>query len=245
MGTIAMMMGGCSFTFGTGVSDKETLPNQVAMQNPDYNVVNLGLQGGGLNDALYQLEAHPEVLRSISPSQEKIYVYTFIVDQIERYFCRLSCHSRAGHWILRKPKYEEEGDHVVRTGFFADQKIKDFFLAPIANSKTVQFLGLDWPPRFTDSHFEEFATGMKTLDNKVGELVGPHKFVVLIYPSDFSDANDKVVAALKKKNIQVLYESGLDLYGLTGGKAFFPLDLHPTPYTNAVLAAYLKMKLNL
>src|SRR5690606_320602 len=74
--TRALLFFGCSYTFGEGVNDGETLPNQFALRAPDTAVYNYAFSGYGPHHMLARLESMD--IRGEVPEPEAAAVYLFI-----------------------------------------------------------------------------------------------------------------------------------------------------------------------
>lgn len=101
---------GCSFTFGGGVSDNETLPWQVG-QSANLNTINCGISGYGIHQ-VYQLfneqYAH-------SSNNQRVFVYSFIYDHILRA-------SGTYKWNLHGPYFKTVNDSLIHAGQLSDYR---------------------------------------------------------------------------------------------------------------------------
>ncbi len=105
---------GCSFTFGTGVNDTETLPyhfNEAAGRR--FRIKNCGLPGYGPHQLLALTESN--LFDSLFISNGSIAIYGFIPDHIRR------C---AGYssWDENGPHYEFINNKIRRVGKFGERK---------------------------------------------------------------------------------------------------------------------------
>ncbi len=103
---------GCSFTFGEGVGNKETLPYFLHQKiGHEFDIRNFALHGYGTHQVLATLEHdipnHPELI-----GQNNLAYYPFLPDHIRR---------AAGYspWDVHGPFYKIENDSLVNTGPFS------------------------------------------------------------------------------------------------------------------------------
>jgi hypothetical protein len=104
---------GCSFTFGDGLHDTQTLPFYFdEYTNPRYQVVNLGFSGYGPHQALKLTEE--KLLKTKNIADSSVAFFTFIPDHFLR---------AAGNmeWDTAGPWYEIENDSLVFKGSFNEK----------------------------------------------------------------------------------------------------------------------------
>ena len=77
-GKLRILCSGDSFTLGYGVSDEHTFPAQLQHLRPDWEVVNFGQGGYGLD------QAYLWYLRDGLPLEHQVHVFAFIADDFER-----------------------------------------------------------------------------------------------------------------------------------------------------------------
>lgn len=114
---------GCSFTFGTGVNDDETLPAQFAANAPTYHPVNAGLNSYGLQQVWLQL-TDPGFLDKL-PFDKGIAVYTFIDHHVDRL---VGTPAVLNAWEYPLPWLIEKNRHVEYNGTFAARDPFQFFI---------------------------------------------------------------------------------------------------------------------
>ena len=104
---------GCSFTFGEGVRDDETLPAQVAQQRPDLQVQNFGFSGYGPHQMLANIEAGR--LEEICQTPPKVVIYQMIPSHVRR----------VSGWVRfqkHAPRYIFQDGGVARAGNLDDSR---------------------------------------------------------------------------------------------------------------------------
>jgi hypothetical protein len=106
---------GCSFTFGEGLKDSETLPYQVGVQSEGrYRTFNFGVGGYGPEQMLAAIE-HGMVARVVDSSPQYVY-YIAIPGHVWRVAGRVK-------WGGHAPRYVLGADGAVsQAGYFEDRK---------------------------------------------------------------------------------------------------------------------------
>lgn len=228
---------GDSFTFGEGVNDEETYPYFVSKRRPESAIYNLGVPGMGLNDILYDLE-YGDLVRYKDISKRKtLSVYTYMNDHLNRFFCSMNCYQEGQQWILKKANYDR---NLNFQGTFAQSNsIKIWLYKFLAKSELLKFLGVNWPIRFSDDHFDIFARAILKLKKLSAEKFGSEEFYFVFYPRDTSLIYARgLIPYLKKYNIKYIIYEGIDFDLIKDNIDSIPLDHHPTPMAQ-YLTAYL------
>ncbi len=127
--TIAILLLGCSFTFGDGLNDKETFGYKIAETlGQNYQVFNCGVGGYGAHQALAILEGDLSYLKKF----KHIYVfYTAIEDHVMR-------NAGISSWDKRGPRYLFENGQLVRKGSFTENFPNNIFFSERAVHKFLQ-----------------------------------------------------------------------------------------------------------
>ncbi len=110
---------GCSFTFGEGLGDHATIPNQFNLHSGgQYNVKNYGFHGYGPHQMLKNIK---QKVRSDIEGMDGNHVafYTFIPDHIKRAAGKTK-------WDRSGPRFEIENDELVYKGSFNFQSPEYF-----------------------------------------------------------------------------------------------------------------------
>ena len=82
------LMLGCSFTFGVGVNDDETISSYISQDDGRFNYYNLGVPGGGLSEILDDIY-YKDRIKNINKNGG-IVVYHFWRDHFRRHFANFS-----------------------------------------------------------------------------------------------------------------------------------------------------------
>ena len=104
---------GCSYTFGEGVADEQTLPYQVGLKTQGrYAIRNMGFQGYGPHQMLSALESGEA--ERVADCKVTDVIYTAL------YWHALRVAGRS-YWDHNGPRYvRDENGRAVRAGFFSD-----------------------------------------------------------------------------------------------------------------------------
>lgn len=106
---------GCSFAYGAGVGDSETITAFLQKNLPQYNVKNFGINGAGANQMLARLEFDLDS-KELGQCDENIFIYEAITHHIYR---------SISAW--KGPKYEKNNDTIKYAGLFSDEEQNRFY----------------------------------------------------------------------------------------------------------------------
>lgn len=99
---------GCSFTFGDGVGDQETLPARVAACAPKLRVLNFACSGYGPHQMLANLESGR--VSQIVPKAPRIVVFQMIPDQVRRARGWIPFNPHAPRYVFADGRVRREGN---------------------------------------------------------------------------------------------------------------------------------------
>lgn len=102
---------GCSYTFGVGVNDSETITGHLAQKIKNYNFFNLGVPGGGLTEILDDVY-YKDRLTHLNKNGGVV-VYYFWQDHFRRYFKNIDLP------LADRTYYEIEDGKLVRSQPYA------------------------------------------------------------------------------------------------------------------------------
>lgn len=173
---------GCSFTFGEGVNEENTVPYLVS-QLIDVRGYNFGIMGSGPSDHLRNLELHGNSLLAGIADSPTTVVYTFLDDHMRRVV-------RSSHYLTMYPvhdhiyfyKLNENGELSGMEG--RDASFLDFywFRSWFGKSAFAKVTGQELP-WLNDYHYRMFAKILsKQRDltkKKVSQL---RDFIVAVFP---------------------------------------------------------------
>lgn len=99
---------GCSFTFGDGVGDQETLPARVAACAPELQVLNFAYSGYGPHQMLANLESGR--VCQIVPKAPRVVIFQMIPDQVRRARGWIRFNPHAPRYVFAESRVRREGN---------------------------------------------------------------------------------------------------------------------------------------
>lgn len=209
---------GCSFTFGEGVSDSDTLPNQVARMMPGYCVYNYAAPGYGPQQ-MFEM-AKSGFVRKTIPQDEGIVVYTIFFDHLNRATGRMLPVIQHAHHF---PCYVMEGDRIARTGNFDTERPGLLrLMSLVSKSGIVRYFNLNFPPLREDD-FRLTAEILLEARRLLEEQFPKVQFYILMYPA-----------------IPQLNHSLNRMFHYIPRDTFTVLDYHEIPYKREEYALHIK-----
>lgn len=223
--TRAVLFFGCSFTYGDGVSDSETLPSQYANLDSNSTVFNYVLDGWGPQQSLQLLSLRN--LSSETQTDTAIGIYVWIDDHLQR--ASLFKSHYVG-WTHSFPCFLLQKDSLVYKGSFESYyKWRGLFFELLNHS--VFFDAIDIPKTVSDKDYKLSAAIIAKCKNRFATQFERNKFVVFIYPG----SSKRITTYLDEYHIP--YILGND--NLLTEKDYFPKQGHPKAFANKKLATFL------
>jgi len=222
---------GCSFTWGEGVTPKETMPFYFGEFTNKYKPYNLGIPGSGTQQVLEILQAlaKPQENKLIKELKEKqgILIYTFIDHHIPRAIGSM----RVSIWGYNMPCYIiDDRDNLIRKGTFLSAKpFLTLCYNIIGREQIARYLKLD-APKINEGHIRLAYRIIKESAGLFKNRFRNDNFYVLIYPGSLY--GKKLIPYFKQGGIKYLDYSSLDFKG----RSFRLRNRHPSPLAYKVLA---------
>jgi hypothetical protein len=225
---------GDSFTFGEGLEDSQTLPQDYAdLTGRKFRVLNFGVIGFGPQQFLRALETG---LFDSLLTDTKIFVYETAAWHLERTSCR------AG-FMVRAPRYELRNGQLVFVGSCAqgwNRVYRDIFADGAAFRRFVRPIANAVGPGDAELYLAEFRRCAELVREKY------HARLVVIYISGYDNylaktglADAMIKNRLQQFGIEVI-EGELSPKDFPRGTLFtFPGDGHPTAIANRARAVLL------
>lgn len=164
---------GCSYTFGDGVQDDETLPASVARVVSWARPSNLGYPGWGTHKVRALLDTDT-LEKTVQERERPIAVYTFFDQHVRRALGSLRNYSASG------PRYELRDGKLTVTGQFPEAR---GWLFPLLDrSEVLRFFELDVPLRVSDADLDLVAALVTTSRDAFVKKFPGGRFVCLFYP---------------------------------------------------------------
>lgn len=239
---------GCSFTFGEGLQDDETLPYQTGIQSGgSYKIYNFGFHGYGPNQMLAAIESGR--VRQLVNETPRYAIYQMITEHATRVAGRI-------HYSKHSPRYELDSDGTARLrGRFDDPQLRPSAFqaaleAQLSKSAIYRIIN-SLEPRITEDDVRLLlATVRRSRDLLVEEYPGIEFHVILWrdFKGDFR-RDQKICKELQESfaqmNIPVhLVENILPDYSVESEKyVLSPGDTHPNAFADRLIAQYVVTKI--
>lgn len=187
---------GCSFAFGYGVNNNETLPYFLQQQMQGYEVYNYGVSGYGTQHLL--LQTREKITPKEIKQKQGILIYFFIDNHLNRLIgsrriIKLWGENFPYFFLDDEKKLQQAG--TFKTG----RRWKTLFYKTITNSAIVDILDLEIPFSISDDNFKLAAAVIKESKKEFEKNFPGSKFVVLFCPG--SKCSGELAALLAKRNI--------------------------------------------
>jgi hypothetical protein len=220
---------GCSFTFGEGVNDHETMPFYVSQYASNYTPYNYGFSGYGPQAMLAKLQSE-EITKEISERQG-ILIYTFINNHINRAIGDMIVHNTWGH---NMPYYATDRDgNIFRKGSFTSGRpVLSLLYGLLSKSNIVQYSQLNFPTKISENHVRFFIKIFEESREIFYKKFNSDKFYVVLYPSKI--LHEKVIPLLKEKHFK--YLNYTNLLNIEEEKFHISGDGHPTKSAHKIVA---------
>lgn len=240
-----LMIGGGSYAFGQGLPVEQTFAYLLEAELPNYNVYNLSLMGGGVNNVLWffrQLD-----MREVVKEDKGIFLYFFIGNHLSRWFGSPDFLSWANEY---HPMFSIKDGRAEYIGLLGDQ---DYFkeyqrLKKLGLELTARNLsGLNRPNQgeWTSKEMSDFALGVNELKSKYLGKFPKGRFVFVMFPGATARDETKLLQAeIEKLNIEFVdnsleYETFKAANKLTQKDLTIPYDGHPNARMHKLLKEYL------
>lgn len=199
------IFGGCSFTFGQGLKDEDTLPYLIEESHPEVNTVNFTFLGGAVHTLLYHAKLVP--LKAYVKEKEGKFFYIFINDHLNRFLGRADYLAWANPLY---PHYEIESGKAVFKGLLKDQPFHQAFKKAEASGLKNTALHLTSiyknKNEFTDDELNAFLTAVKELERVYKSDFPKGKFYFIMHPHHglAREHTKKFLQIAQEKQIHVL-----------------------------------------
>lgn len=227
-----VVFAGCSWTFGYGLSDDETIPAFFSSHQPRLDVKNWGTPGSSINLALYDLKLNSKQLHSNDLSYD--YIYILINSHLER---------SAGTypsmlWMSKTPYYKKNTDgRMVFNGSISQNLDWKFFILNLYK-KIVGFLPSFYHervfPRLSSIDHHYICDLFVEMKRSWLESFPSSRFIIYHHPLAYQELSPDLISCLESH--QVSYVKGNQEY-FSGLKTLtIKYDGHPTSITNERVA---------
>lgn len=219
---------GCSYTYGDGVSDHETLPSFVQSLAPTTQVYNYGYLAYSPLHMLAQLQ-QMDIRNDISHSKG-IAFFTLINDHVDRVI-------PATRWIeltLGKFPYLDHSTMTTDGIFHKKRRIYTDFILDFQHRGIKQLLKWGYPKQHTPEHYQLVVDIIAKAKEEFKKQFDNEEFYVIIFPGN--PISDEMKKQLEDKGISYKDYSSLII---TEDK-MLPFDnAHPSPLVYQTIAEQL------
>lgn len=225
---------GCSFLFGEGGNDAETIPSQFAAAAPQFRPYNYGVPGYGTQHMLAKLQSNS--IRHEVAEKNGIAIYLYLEEIHEpRAIGGMQVTNSFGEHF---PYYDFNADgELQRFGNFSTGRpVLTHMYGLLGKSQFIKYMGLNFPQR-RDEHFRIVARMIERSRELCQQQLNCNKFYVVCYPR--KNAHGNLLPYLQTEEITVLDYSSL--FDPNGEGMFHKGDGHPTPLANHQLSRQLAL----
>ncbi len=220
---------GCSFLFGEGSNDDQTIPSQFAASLPKYHAYNYGVPGYGTQQMLAKLQTGTIADEIDEDTGVVIYVYLENVHEPRVIGGMQISNSFAWNY----PYYDFDDDGQVRRfgNFSSGRPVLSKVYWLLGKSQFVRMMGLNFP-RPHEDHYRLTAAIIEESKKLCQSQLKCKEFLVAAYPRPA--AHKRLFGYLQKANIKYLDYS--DLFDPDSEELSHVGDGHPTPKANRIFA---------
>jgi hypothetical protein len=248
--SFSVIVMGCSFTLGEGLDEDQTLTAFLQRFLKNATVHNAASHGWGPADLLLSVRKSdpkqwPSPLKVIPKAPKTIGIFVLTEHHFNRIVCDLDCHETGNEWIRDRPDFQpNERGELVYLGRMSETHTFPFWLRLLADSAIARSFGLSRMNSFSRPRQEKMAKILTSLRDELAAKTELEDFYLLHHPQgewhDFTHLHD----ALRASGIKVLEPDPMHL-GYADGRLLIPLDAHPSPRMNFLLANYISTKLKM
>jgi hypothetical protein len=229
---------GCSYLFGEGSNDDETIPSQFSMAAPQFRSYNYGVPGYGTQQMLAIIESGK--LKQEIKEEQGIGVYLYLPEVHEsRVIGEMEIVNSFGadfpYYYLDKEK------HLQRNAQFSSgRKLTNTIYSVLGKSRTRQYFGLNFPRR-QEAHYQLTAALIERSAKLFKEQFSNSDFYVAVFPNQLPTplrlTELTKTLSVKLIDLSAIFDSSSSLNQFVG-------DGHPTPVANRNFAAALRDSLD-
>lgn len=230
-----LVMMGCSYTFGTGVNDSETITWHINALQDATEAYNGGHGGFGTSDVLARLMS-PDELQDLR-QKRGILIYNFIANHVHRSFG-----STASPWtnLLSDVELLPDGHFALRGDFDTSRPRLMAFYRFFSGLHFVRLFGLHLPV-LRHHHYDLIAKMISEARHLYRlQTLPENELVVALYPQSVDGVDvAELRRALSRHKIPFIDYSGLNLARFIKEPARIPYDGHPNGHAHAFYAKLL------
>jgi hypothetical protein len=221
---------GCSFTFGEGLNDNETLAYYFSEKEPSFQGHNYGYSGYGPQHMFMQLQ-QPDFKLDVSQN-EGIAIYVFIDAHLERL---LGSQYSFNKWCKHCPSLALDSNLKVRYqgSFSKSRPLLSLIYEILKHSNISKYFNINIKSRPSREALTLLLEVIKQSKDRFIDHFPKGKFYVLLYPG--SKLAKEISSPLVAEGIHILNFSDFT-YLRRGEYVIDPEDIHPSSAANRELA---------
>ncbi len=212
---------GCSFVYGLGLEDNQTLPYFFSLLNDDAGVLNCGVIGSGTNTILNILQSNVLDKFIEKNSAKKYFIYLAIPEHINRNFTNEFLNEPSDIYVYDNNKFIK---NKYPFGFFNNLFVRSYIFRKL-------FLNLI--DNNNKMFYQEYFINSLLKINAIIENQYRSNFIVVLWNEDESMFNGYIMDALKKTKINYIILPEFDSGYLIEN------DGHPNEKANKKIAEFL------
>lgn len=237
---------GCSFTFGSGINDNETLPYQFGKFS-EVNTLNMSSGGWGTHQ-VYRLFRNK--YGNVPDKMKRVFIYSFIPDHLLRAKCIYSWDANDPYYTVRNdtlhlagPAYKNSGPAKIHLAarFFTLAKSLSF-LSDLENN----LVTLNASKKINDQDYKRIQLMLNEINSTIRGR--NDKFIILHWndykgpqpgtaPFVSEEKINNIFIELQKKGATIINIS--DILDINDSSNFIVLDNHPNGIGNGKIAQHL------
>jgi hypothetical protein len=198
---------GCSYTYGEGLNDDETLPHYFGELAPRYRPYNYAFHGGGPFEALARMESVD--FKTEVAEKQGIGFYTFIDDHVNR----VNNSSSVASWHSEEIHYSRlpDGTFVHDGSFNTARPWQSRLYRFVYGNRLLRYLGFHLPLRITSHELDLTAAAIAEVANRFHRHFPDSDFYVVFYPN--TAWHDRIGKRLVRMGVRTLdYHDLFDKY---------------------------------
>jgi hypothetical protein len=224
---------GCSFTFGVGVEDTQTIPYCFAKYDTIFCVYNFGVCGYGTQQMLAKLEYTN--LRKIIKQDSGVCFYLYMYEHPNRVIADMQTYS----WNQNMPYYGYKHNRLFYYGTFnRDRKFLSGFYTLMGKSNVIKYFKINFPNKLKPKHYKLTCDIIYKSYLEYRKQFHNDNFYVIIYPT----IHREILDYLQRYDIKVLDFS--ELFDANKDQYAFKFDTHPTALAYKVFTEHLVDTIN-
>nr|AUN37086.1 hypothetical protein [uncultured bacterium] len=223
---------GCSFMFGIGVNDNETLPARLADNWPNAHVYNFAIGSYGPAQPLLQMQSG--VLDELEEGPGAA-VFMLMSDHLNRI---MPCMSHVLTWAKEFPAFDMDAGGTPRyIGPFSEiYPGRITLFRALSNEQFLLWSGMDIPPRPPQYYADLCGALLGAARDEYRRRFPQNEFYVLVEPSAYGAAKiPEAIKAIRKRGVPVLDPGRI----YRGKKLHYEREGHPLPEANQIMADWM------